>query len=213
MPEVAVITPLTDNQTKAVTAYNSNMNMVMHGCAGTGKTFLGMFLGLRDVLDTNTEYKRLIIVRSAVASRDIGFLPGTEEEKMSVYEAPYSAICGDLFSYKRSYENLKKSGYIEFESTSYQRGITFDNAIVLVDECQNLSDEEFNTILTRLGKNSKIMICGDTNQKDLRNSGLEKNLKIFDMMKSMNVICFGIDDIVRGSIPKEYIIARMKQIS
>lgn len=208
LKDLKYVTPMTDNQSKAVMIYNSNNNIVLHGCAGTGKTFLSMFLGLRDVLDENTDYKRLVIVRSAVASRDIGFLPGTEEEKMAVYEAPYQSICNSLFTYKRSYENLKKSGYVDFENTSYQRGVTFDNAIILVDECQNLTDEEFNTILTRLGHNSKILICGDTRQKDLRNSGLEKNLKIFNTMKSMSVVEFGTEDIVRSDFVKEYIIAR-----
>jgi phosphate starvation-inducible protein PhoH and related proteins len=202
------VSPMTENQKKSFMKYNMNFNLIMHGCAGTGKTFLGMFFGLRDVLDENSNYKKLIIVRSVVPSRDMGFLPGTEEEKIAVYEEPYSTICNSLFTYSKSYDNLKKSGYVQFTSTSFQRGITFDDSIVLIDEAQNMTDQEISTVMTRIGNNTKVIICGDTNQKDLKNSGFDKNIKIFNEMQSIVDVKFQVDDIVRSDFVREYIIAR-----
>lgn len=201
--------PITENQKKAFFSYNKGNNLMLHGSAGTGKTFLGMFLALRDVLDSSTPYEKVIVIRSSVATRDIGFLPGTEEEKMEVYEHPYISICDELFTFKKTYETMKKLGYIHFASSSYLRGVTFDHAIIVVDEVQNLSDEEINTVMTRIGHKSKIVLCGDTLQNDLRNkSGLGRNLPTFKRMGSFDMIQFDTDDIVRSNLVKEWIINR-----
>ena len=198
----------TENQKKAIEAFTKGNHLFMHGLAGTGKTFLGMFLGLKEVLQETTPYQKLIIVRSIVPVREIGFLPGTEEEKNEIYEMPYVALCNELFEVKKSYENLKAGGYIQFMSTSFLRGLTFNNAIILVDEIQNLSDEEFNTISTRVGINSKIIFSGDGNQRDLKKNGLGKNIKIFKRMGNVSFIEFDVNDIVRSGFCRDYIIER-----
>ena len=206
--DIKYVAPLTETQTVTMDCYHQGDNLFLFGSAGCGKTFLAMYMALMDVLDERTEYHKLIIVRSAVATRDIGFLPGTEEEKLAIYEAPYTSICDELFHVSKAYENLKKLNYVKFVSSSFLRGITFDHSIVLVDEMQNLDDSEFNTIMTRIGYKSKIIFAGDTQQKDLKNSGIEKNMKIFNKMNSMTMLKFGIDDIVRSDLVREYIIAR-----
>lgn len=198
----------TDNQRKAIDAFNKGQHLFLHGLAGTGKTFLAMFLGLKDVLQEHTPYKKLIVVRSIVPVREIGFLPGTEEEKNAIYEMPYVALCNELFDVKKSYDNLKASCYIEFMSTSFLRGLTFNDSIIIVDEIQNMSDEEINTISTRVGVNTKIIFSGDGNQQDLKKNGLEKNVRIFKRMESVTFVEFGIDDIVRSGFCRDYIIER-----
>lgn len=206
--DLTFVTPITDTQKEVMNVYKYDTNMLLHGTAGCGKTFLAMYLALNEVLDPDSRYEQLIIIRSAVSTRDIGFLPGTEEEKMGAYETPYVAICDELFHYDKSYKNLKLGNYVKFMNTSYLRGITFNNTIVIADECQNFDDGEFSTLITRLGSNSKIVICGDTKQKDLKNSAMVKNLRYFNRMDSMNIVKFDIDDIVRSGTVREYLIAR-----
>jgi phosphate starvation-inducible protein PhoH len=188
--------------------------MLLHGVAGTGKTFISMYKALEEVLDPETDFERLVVVRSAVPSRDIGHLPGDEKEKTEVYTLPYVEICEDLFNHIQPFVRLQEQKSIHFLITSFVRGITLDNSIIIVDECQNMTDMELNSIMTRIGKNSKIIFCGDFRQTDLYKkndmSGLQKFIAIADMMPSFKTVEFSVNDIVRSKLVKEYIIARME---
>lgn len=209
------IQPLTDNQDNAFHANGSSKHLLLYGCAGTGKTFLASYFALSDILVGNA--KRIIIVRSAVTTRDQGFLPGTLQEKMAMYEAPYREIFAELCGGRRDvYDLLKKREYLEFMSTSFIRGITFDNAIIIVDEAQNCTDHEINSILTRVGSNTRVILCGDTRQDDLKmtgkknqESGMQNLIRVARAMESFATIEFGVRDIVRSGFVKEYIITRM----
>lgn len=208
------IEPKTDNQTKTFEAYGSGCNLLLHGAAGTGKTFLSCYIGIRDVLERR--FQRLVIVRSIVPTRDIGFLPGTLQEKMQVYEAPYREIFNELFGRGDAYDLLKKHGLIEFTSTSFVRGLTLDNAFVIIDEAQNLTDHEMRSVITRLGQESALVVSGDFAQNDLiakknekEQSGIQNMIKVARGMKSFAIIEFGLRDIVRSGFVREYLIARM----
>jgi len=214
--EMQTFDALTENQQKFFDIYNSGAEcMLLHGVAGTGKTFIALYKALEEVLDKSNTYQQVVLVRSAVPSRDIGHLPGDEKEKTEVYTAPYIDICGRLF-YNRpdAFQRLQEQKQINFLITSFVRGITLDDSIVIVDECQNMSDMELNSIMTRVGDGSKIIFCGDFRQTDLYKrgdmSGLNKFMAIADMMPSFRTIEFEIDDIVRSSIVKEYILARLE---
>jgi len=206
--------PITENQKKTYEAYKQNKHLLLHGIAGTGKTFLSLYLALEEVLDPNTVYEDVFLVRSVVSTRDIGFLPGDEQEKVSIYEAPYRSICRELFGIKDSYDALKQQGNVKFMSTSFIRGITINNAVVIVDECQNLNFHELDSIITRIGKNSKIIFCGDYTQTDLTREndkrGILNFMKILKSLKEFETIEFLIDDIVRSDFLKSYIIAKYK---
>lgn len=207
------ITPLTKTQETVFDAFDEEMNLMLHGTAGTGKTFIALHLALKDVM-TRTEYKKVVIVRSVVPTRDMGFLPGNQKEKSRVYEAPYYNICNELFGRGDAYETLKAKNAVEFITTSFIRGITLDNCIVIVDEAQNMHSMELHSIMTRVGKYCKIIFCGDTAQDDLTSerkkelSGLEEFMQILRKMKSFKFINFVEDDIVRSDLVKEYIITR-----
>ena len=205
---------LTENQQKFFDIYRSGAEcMLLHGVAGTGKTFIALYKALEEVLDKSNPYQQVVLVRSAVPSRDIGHLPGDEKEKTEVYTAPYIDICSRLF-YNRpdAFQRLQEQKQINFLITSFVRGITLDDSIVIVDECQNMSDMELNSIMTRVGDGSKIIFCGDFRQTDLYKrgdmSGLNKFMAIADMMPSFRTVEFEIEDIVRSNIVKEYILAR-----
>jgi phosphate starvation-inducible protein PhoH len=211
------IYPLTHNQETFFNLYRKGNNaMLLHGVAGTGKTYIAMYNAFREILGEDAEIKKLVIVRSAVPSRDIGFLPGNEKDKVEVYSHPYQEICEDLFPRfgSRAYNKLKEQNLINFMVTSYVRGLTLDNCIVIVDEVQNLNDMELNSIMTRVGQNTKIIFCGDFRQTDLSKkhdaSGLKKFMQIANHMKSFRHVEFNVDDIVRSPLVKEYIIARMQ---
>jgi predicted ribonuclease YlaK len=212
--------PLTENQKKMYEAYEANQNIVAYGCAGTGKTFITLYNALQDVLDEKTPYEKIYIVRSLVATREIGFLPGDHEDKSSLYQIPYKNMVKYMFElpteadFEMLYGNLKTQGTISFWSTSFIRGTTLDNSIIIVDEFQNLNFHELDSIITRVGENSKIMFCGDATQSDLVKSA-EKNgiidfMKVLRVMPSVDIIEFGVADIVRSGFVKEYIVAKME---
>lgn len=213
LDDMKVIEPLTDNQKLFFDAYEDSNIMLLHGVAGTGKTFIALYHALEEVLDKSNPYKRVIVVRSAVPSREIGHLPGDEKEKTEVYTEPYVEVCQDLFGRHDAYQRLEEQGAIKFLITSFVRGITLEDSIIIVDECQNMTDMELNSVITRVGNRSKIIFCGDFRQTDLYRktdmSGLKKFMAIADMMPSFKTFEFGVDDIVRSAIVKEYILARL----
>ena len=214
------IEPLTDNQQVLFNAYESGKNLVAYGCAGTGKTFITLYNALRDVLDQNTPYEKIFIVRSLVATREIGFLPGDHEDKSYLYQIPYKDMVKYMFElptaadFEMLYGNLKAQGTVDFLSTSFIRGTTFDKAIILVDEFQNLNYHELDSIMTRVGEDTKIMFCGDATQTDLlkqnERNGIHDFMRVLRLMSSIDIIEFGVEDIVRSGLVKEYILAKME---
>ena len=199
------IEPLTKNQ---LAAFESNNNLVMHGLAGTGKTFISSYLAYDDIEKGYAD--TLIIIRSAVPTRDIGFLPGSEKEKSAVYEEPYKDVATHLFDRGDAYEIMKQKNIVQFMTTSFIRGITLRNAVIIVDECQNMSFHELDSIITRVGENCRIMFCGDFRQSDLKRNELLSWLKVLERMEEFDFIEFGVDDIVRSEFVKKYIIAKME---
>lgn len=214
--DLKTFSPLTDNQKKFFDAYKQGDYFIaLHGVAGTGKTFVALYKALEEVLDKSNPFNRIIIVRSAVPSREVGHLPGDLNEKTEIYRQPYVQICETLFGRRDAYQRLEEQGYIEFISTSFIRGLSFDDAIIIVDECQNLTFEEIDTVMTRVGYRSKIIWCGDYRQTDLnkRKNDITGILKFFDIASHMGAftrIEFDIDDIVRSSLVRDYIIAKVK---
>ena len=208
--------PLTNTQKLFFDAYKRGDYFVaLHGVAGTGKTFCALYKALEEVLDKSNPFHKIIIVRSAVQSRDMGHLPGDVAEKMEIYQQPYQQICHTLFGRKDAYQRLEEQGYVEFISTSFIRGMSFDDAIIIVDEMQNLTFEEIDTVMTRVGYRSKIIWCGDYRQTDLnkKKNDMSGILKFFDIAMHMNAftrIEFTADDIVRSSLVKDYILAKMQ---
>lgn len=209
--ELRTIKPLTVNQTRVFEAYEQGYNLMLHGYAGTGKTFLSLYLMLNDILNSD-QYKRIVIIRSAVPSRDIGFLPGKPEQKAAVYEKPYQEICDDLFGRGDGWNILKMKRLVEFETTSFLRGTTFRDSLILVDECNNMNFHELDTVMTRMGDNSRIVFCGDFRQTDLNKPhdrcGIVEFMNITRHMKSFQHIEFQMSDIVRHGTVKDYIIQR-----
>ena len=214
------IEPLTDNQKILFDSYAEGKNLVAYGAAGTGKTFITLYNALRDVLDPHSPCEKIYIVRSLVATREIGFLPGDHDDKSLLYQIPYKNMVKYMFEmrteadFQMLYANLKTQGTIDFWSTSFIRGTTFDNAIIIVDEFQNLNFHELDSIITRVGENTKIMFCGDATQSDLirenERNGIVDFMRILRMMSSMEVIEFGVEDIVRSGLVKEYILAKLE---
>ena len=214
------IEPITDNQKVLFDSYKEGKHIIAYGAAGTGKTFVTLYNALKEVLDENTPYEKIYIVRSLVATREIGFLPGDHEDKSSLYQIPYKNMVKYMFEmasdadFEMLYGNLKQQETISFWSTSFLRGTTFDNSILIVDEFQNLNFHELDSIITRVGQNSKIMFCGDARQSDLTKTndrnGIMDFMNILRKMPSFDIIEFGVDDIVRSGLVKEYIIAKME---
>ena len=213
------IDPLTDNQKRLFDSYSDDKHIVAYGCAGTGKTFITLYNALADVLSENTPYEKIYLVRSLVSTREIGFLPGTYEDKSDIYQIPYKNMVKYMFQmptdsdFEMLYGNLKAQETIKFWSTSFLRGTTLDNAIVIVDEFQNLNFHELDSIITRVGENTRICFCGDATQSDLQKTnernGIIDFMRILRAMPSFDVIEFGIDDIVRSGLVKEYLVAKM----
>ena len=207
--------PLTDNQKKFFDAYKQGDYFIaLHGVAGTGKTFIALYKAIEEVMDKSTSFNKIIVVRSAVQSREMGHLPGDVGEKMEIYEQPYRQICQQLFDKRDAWDRLEEQGHIRFISTSFIRGMSFDDAIIIVDEMQNLNFDEIDTVMTRVGHQSKIIWCGDYRQTDLnkRKNDVSGILKFFDIaqhMKSFTRIEFTPEDIVRSSLVKDYILAKL----
>jgi phosphate starvation-inducible protein PhoH len=214
------IEPLTENQEKYFESYKLDKNLVAYGCAGTGKTFITLYNAIKEVLDPKSPYEKIYIVRSLVATREIGFLPGDHEDKSSLYQIPYKNMVKYMFempddaAFEMLYNNLKAQGTISFWSTSFIRGTTFDNAIIIVDEFQNLNFHELDSIITRIGIDSKIMFCGDATQTDLvkqtEKTGIMDFMRIIQAMPSFDVVEFQAEDICRSGLVKEYIMAKLQ---
>ena len=214
------IEPITDNQKRLFESYDSGKHIIAYGSAGTGKTFVTLYNALKDVLDEKTPYERIYIVRSLVSTREIGFLPGDHEDKSDIYQVPYKHMVKYMFQmssdadFDMLYGNLRAQDTIKFWSTSFLRGTTLDNAIVIVDEFQNLNFHELDSIITRVGENTKIMFCGDATQTDLvktnEKNGIVDFMRILRAMPSFDVIEFGLEDIVRSGLVKEYIVAKIE---
>lgn len=207
--------PLTQNQRRTFESFAHDRNLMLHGIAGTGKSFMAMYLSLKQVIgDAESPYKKIVIVRSVVPTRDMGFLPGNSKEKTKVYEAPYYAICTELFGRGDSYEYLKSKNVLEFMSTSFIRGITLNDCIVIVDEMQNATLHELDSVITRIGHNCKVIFCGDFRQTDFtrehERNGLTDFMRVVRNMKSFDLIEFEANDIVRSQLVKEYIILKDK---
>lgn len=213
LDDLITISPKTAKQKEFFDAYKAgDYFMCLHGVAGTGKSYIALYKAIEEVMDKSNPYQKVVIVRSSVQSRDMGYLPGDANEKMEQFIQPYRQITADLFKRKDAWDRLVEQGYVEFVSTSFIRGTTFTNAVLLVDEFQNMNFEELDTIITRVGHTSKIVFCGDVRQTDLRKkddkTGLPKFLAIADRMKEFSRFEFTVDDIVRSSLVKNYIIAK-----
>ena len=208
--------PLTNNQKLFFDSYKQGDYFIaLHGVAGTGKTFIALYKAIEEVLNRDNTFTKIIVVRSAVQSREIGHLPGDVGEKMEIYEQPYRQICHQLFEKKDAWDRLEEQGHVQFISTSFIRGMSFDDAIIIVDEMQNMTFEEIDTVMTRVGYRSKIIWCGDYRQTDLnkKKNDVSGILKFFDIAMHMSAftrIEFTPDDIVRSSLVKDYILAKLK---
>ena len=217
---LVTVKPITDNQKVVFDSWKKNKNQFLFGAAGTGKTFISLYLALRDVLDLKKSYDKAVLVRSLIPTREIGFLPGDEEDKAALYQVPYQNMVQFMFEmqneqqFNNLYDKLKGQGTLYFLSTSFLRGLTFDNTIIIVDECQNLNFHELDTIITRVGQDSKIIFCGDFNQTDLVKqseiSGLHHFLQILQEMEEFNCTEFTIGDIVRSGFVRSYLINKIK---
>lgn len=206
------IEPLTVNQKIAFDAFDRGKNLMLHGMAGTGKSFISLYLALKQLVKPDSTYKKIVIVRSVVPTRDMGFLPGSHKEKTKVYEQPYYSIFSELFERGDAYEYLKNKGLVEFISTSFIRGVTLNDCIIIVDEIANCTLHELDSVITRIGKNCKILFCGDFRQSDfIRHAdkqGLRDFMKIIHNMNAFEFIDFDEQDIVRSSLVKDYIIQK-----
>ena len=217
---LVTIKPITDNQKQVFSSWKKEKNQFLFGCAGTGKTFVSLYLALQDVFNLKTKYDRVVLVRSLIPTREIGFLPGDEEDKAALYQVPYSNMVQYMFkqpneqAFSMLYDRLKSQGSLYFLSTSFLRGLTFDNSIIIVDECQNLNFHELDTITTRVGQDSKIIYCGDFSQTDLlkqnERNGLHDFLRILEEMQEFNCVEFNIGDIVRSGFVRNYLIQKTK---
>jgi|TARA_B100000902_G_scaffold81371_1_gene85996 phosphate starvation-inducible PhoH-like protein/PhoH-like ATPase len=218
--ELSDIKPITDNQKEVFEQYQKGQNLFLYGVAGTGKTFVALYNALKDVLDPKSPRERVYIVRSLLPTRDIGFLPGDEEDKSYLYQVPYQNMVRFMFkqpderSFDQLYNNLRNQGTIDFLSTSFLRGVTIDNGVIIVDECQNLNFHELDTIITRVGQDTRIVFAGDIQQTDLTKTndrnGILDFVNIMQEMKEIECIEFGIGDIVRSGLLKSYLINKIK---
>ena len=219
LDHLKTIEPLTPMQERAFNSYAEGKNLILHGAAGTGKTFISLYLALREVLEPSINYEKVYMVRSLVPTREIGFLPGDHEDKSNLYQIPYKNMVKYMFempddsAFEMLYDNLRSQETVSFWSTSFIRGVTMDNCIVIVDEFSNLNFHELDSMITRVGDNCKIIFSGDYTQSDLVKSN-EKNgvldfMKIIQTMQSFDVVEFGIEDIVRSGLVREYLVSKI----
>ncbi len=220
LDQMVTVKPITDNQKLAFESYEEGKNLFLYGAAGTGKTFVSLYLALQDVLSYDNNYECVYLVRSAVPTREIGFLPGDEEDKTALFQIPYQNMVRFMFeqpneiAFMQLYDRLKNQGSLYFLTTSFLRGITLDNAIIIVDECQNLNFHELDSITTRVGQDSKIIFCGDFFQSDLTKQsdrdGMSRFLRILESMEQFENIEFSVGDIVRSGFVRDYLINKIK---
>jgi phosphate starvation-inducible PhoH-like protein len=212
LDKIKQIEPKTKNQEQLFHSFYSEKHILLHGCAGTGKSYCALFLALQDLLDGR--YERIIILRSIVPTRDVGFLPGTLQEKISMYEEPYSEIVDDVLNRKGAYEELKRDEVLCFKSTSFLRGVTWANSLIIADEIQNYTWHELCSLITRVGDGSRLMLLGDRDQNDLghqrkiEQSGLESAIRVCDNMISFDVVEFGVQDVLRSELVREFLTAK-----
>ena len=217
---LVTVKSITDNQKLVFESWKQGQNQFLFGAAGTGKTFISLYLALQDVMDLKKPYDKVVLVRSLIPTREIGFLPGDEEDKAALYQVPYQNMVQFMFEmqneqqFNNLYDRLKGQGTLYFLSTSFLRGLTFDNSIIIVDECQNLNFHELDTIITRVGQDSKIVFCGDFDQTDLQRqnerNGLHDFLRILEEMEEFHCCEFTIGDIVRSGFVRSYLINKIK---
>ena len=220
MNDLVTIKPITDNQKVIFSTWKKGLNQFLFGAAGTGKTFISLYLALQEIMDLKKPADKVILVRSLIPTREIGFLPGDEEDKAALYQVPYRNMVQFMFqmpneqAFNGLYDKLKSQGSLYFLSTSFLRGLTFDTSIIIVDECQNLNFHELDTIITRVGQDSKIVFCGDFGQTDLvknnEKNGLHDFMRILEEMKEFNCTEFTIGDIVRSGFVRSYLINKTK---
>ena len=214
------IKPITDNQKLVFETWKQKKNQFLFGCAGTGKTFVSLYLALQDVMNLQTKYDKVVLVRSLIPTREIGFLPGDEEDKAALYQVAYANMVQFMFqqpneqAFSMLYEKLKQQGSLYFLSTSFLRGLTFDNSIIIVDECQNLNFHELDTIITRVGQNSRIIFCGDVDQSDLvrtqEKNGILDFTRVLEQMDEFTLVEYNLGDIVRSGFVRNYLINKIK---
>jgi len=213
------IEPLTPNQERIFKAWDEGKNLFIYGAAGTGKTFTALYKALYDCIKTTPNYERVYLVRSLVATREIGFLPGDHEDKSSLYQIPYKNMVKYMFEmgndndFEMLYGQLKAQESIKFWSTSFLRGVTLDNSVIIIDEMQNLNFHELDSIITRVGENSRIVFCGDAMQTDLvkdrEKNGIHDFMRILEMMPDdFEMVEMGIDDICRSGLVRNYLLAK-----
>ena len=217
---LVTIKPIGDNQKVVFDTWKKGKCQFLFGSAGTGKTFVSLYLALKDVMDLKSKFDRVVLVRSLIPTREIGFLPGDEEDKAALYQVPYQNMVQFMFEqpneqqFNTLYDRLKGQGSLFFLSTSFLRGLTFDNSIIIVDECQNLNFHELDTIITRVGQDAKIVFCGDFDQTDLMNhnerNGVHDFLRILEEMEEFNCVEFTLGDIVRSGFVRSYLINKIK---
>ena len=217
---LVTIKPITDNQKIVFESWKKGQNQFLYGAAGTGKKFCALYLAMKDVMNLQTPYEKVVLVRSLIPTREIGFLPGDEDDKSALYQIPYQNMVQFIFeqpneqSFNNLYDRLKGQGSLHFLSTSFLRGLTMDNAIIIVDECQNMNFHELDTITTRVGQDAKIVFCGDFDQTDLQKqnekNGLHDFFRILDEMEEFNCTEFTIGDIVRSGFVRNYLINKIR---
>ena len=217
---LVTIKSITDNQKLVFDSWKKGKNQFLFGAAGTGKTFISLYLALQSVMDLKKPYDKVVLVRSLIPTREIGFLPGDEEDKAALYQVPYRNMVQFMFEmqneqeFNNLYDKLKGQGTLYFLSTSFLRGLTFDNAVIIVDECQNMNFHELDTIITRVGQDSRIIFCGDFDQTDLvkqnERNGLHDFLRILEEMEEFHCLEFTIGDIVRSGFVRNYLINKIK---
>ena len=217
--QLLTIKPVGPTQEKVFEAWKANKNLFLTGSAGTGKTFILLYLALKDVLDKGMPFEKVVLVRSLLPSRDIGFLPGTLDEKSNLYQDPYRILIKYLFEapseqdMAQLYDKLISQGSLEFYTTSFLRGQTFDRSIIIVDEASNMIFQELDTIMTRVGQDSRICFAGDMAQSDLRKHNGEQDgyhnfQAILEEMGEFKVLEFDIGDIIRSGLVRSYLIAK-----